>query len=148
MGCDFLRQCHTLNAEFGRDSSHIFKVRWYKAKPGAKVLPIDSAFASPVWEPNRDELGSNPGMHWPPTKWRPSRYPSPNGQEYHGQDDFYLRGIPDGVFDNPGPHEHPICPGYAVVCEVFGKGYVNSSPTVYEVSGTGYIFVEWGQIPI
>ena len=140
---DILRSAHKTTAWVGSDNDTQVTLRWYKCAEGAKVFPHFHAFGSPVWETRPEEWTEGPGVELEPLEWATSNYPAPPGQEFHGRKEWYEKGIPQEVLDNPGPHEHEPCPPLIVpdVCHIrcdpvgvdpdFGGGRVEFLDTTF-----------------
>lgn len=109
MAMDVLRSAHTVPARVGSDNEAESQLRWYKCKPGAKAFPGFHAFGSAVWEPHPDEWTQGPGVKTGPLAWAKKDIVTPPGIEYHGQMEWYQKGIPQSVLDNPEPHKSPTC---------------------------------------
>lgn len=85
-----------------RGSDDTIAIRWYRAKPGAKEFPYPSAFTSSVWDTfagaEEPEVGEVKAYRiWSPTKWKDA----PPGDHFHGDPDWWLRGI-------PAEHRHDV----------------------------------------
>lgn len=106
---DVLRSARIDTAWVGSDNDTTSEIRWYKCAEGAKAFPHFHAFGSPVWEPHPDEWTQGPGVETEPVKWVPSAIDAPPGQEYHGQKEWYERGLPQAVLDNPEVHGRAPC---------------------------------------
>lgn len=106
---DCLRSARVDTAWVGSDNPTQAEIRWYKCAEGANAFPTFHAFGSPVWEPDPDEWTQGPGVETEPVRWAPKDIPAPPGQEFHGSLEWYQKGIPQAVLDNPGPWEHPPC---------------------------------------
>lgn len=106
---DFLRSAHRVPAVVSADGQTSTKIRWYKCKPGAKAFPGFHAFGSAIWEPHPDEWTQGPGVEVGPLEWRPSGINAPPGREFHGQQEWFEKGIPREVLDNPEPRMRPPC---------------------------------------
>lgn len=106
---DFLRSAHRVPAVVSADGQTSTKIRWYKCKPGAKAFPGFHAFGSAIWEPHPDEWTEGPGVKSFPLEWRPAGIRAPAGTEFHGQQEWYEKGIPREVLDDPEPHKRPPC---------------------------------------
>lgn len=109
MVMDVLRSAHKVSATVSADGLTKTKIRWYKAKPGAKAFPGFHSFGSAVWEPHPDEWTQGPGVESFPLEWAPKDIPAPPGREFHGRQEWYERGIPRDVLDNPEPWLTPPC---------------------------------------
>lgn len=117
---DILRSAHKTTAWVGSDNDTQVTLRWYKCAEGAKVFPHFHAFGSPVWEPDPANWTEGPGVELEPLEWVTSVYPAPPGQEFHGRREWYEKGIPQAILDNPGPHEQEPCVAEIVpdVCNI------------------------------
>lgn len=126
--------------ELGTQPGEIRRIRWFKAKPGAKAFPAFHAFGHPVWEPHPDDWQQGPGVYEGPKKWAPSIMPCPPGREYHGELEWFQKGIPPEVFADPVPFEHPPCLGYVVKQRVQGAGRVRLIAPRSRVAGKAFVF--------
>jgi len=106
---DVLRSAHETKARVGSDNETEATLRWYRCAEGAKAYPGWHAFGNPVWEPFKDEWTEGPGVIDPPLKWVPSVIDAPPGTEFHGKKEWFEKGIPQSILDNPEPHKTPPC---------------------------------------
>lgn len=106
---DVLRSAHTVPALVGSDNDAESHIRWYRCKPGAQAFPGFHAFGSGVWEPDPEEWTQGPGVKSFPLTWKPSGILAPPGTEFHGREEWYERGIPQSVLDDPEGHTSPSC---------------------------------------
>lgn len=109
MAMDVCRTGSKLNAWVGADNDTQVEIRWYKCAEGAKVFPAFHAFGHPMWEPHPDEWIRGPGVDTLPFEWAPSVIPAPAGDDYHGPLEWYQKGIPQAVLDDPEPFEREPC---------------------------------------
>lgn len=121
MAMDMLRSCAIQRAEFGQERGTVAQLRWFLCKPGAKAFAGFHAFGSPVWEPQPYEWTQGPGIFEPLDNWSRNHIPCPDGQEFHGEADWFLNGIPTSVLKNPTPWERPECVGYAMTALIGSK---------------------------
>lgn len=140
---DMLRSCMVSYAELGVQRGHRHKIRWFLCKPGAKAFPAWNAIVSPVWEPQPYEWTKGPGVEEDPVGWSPNHIPCPPGQEFHGEAEWYASGIPEDVWANPGPHEHPVCPGYLKRFRVEAKGSLKFRKPGPAIQGSGQFRFEF-----
>lgn len=92
---DIGRTCFVEQVRPWSDSNETILIRWYFAKPGAKIFDGTSMFASPVFDTM--EGGYNPvkGVQVAPFKRlynKGSNLFRPDGQHYHGTKDDFFRG--------------------------------------------------------
>ena len=106
---DVLRSARVDTAWVGSDNDTTAQIRWYKCAEGAKAFPHFHAFGSPVWEPHPDDWTEGPGIETEPVRWAPSVIDATPGQEFHGKQEWYEKGIPRAVLDDPSPHAQPPC---------------------------------------
>jgi hypothetical protein len=101
MVVDILR-CHYLGRVRGLVvGDQVYEVRWYPTAPGAKALPLYTAFGSAVWEPDVFDHFDGPGELHGRNEWRPKKYAKPPGDHYHGLPEWFLDGLPQSVYDGP-----------------------------------------------
>ena len=106
---DVLRSAHVTTARVGSDNATEASLKWYRCAEGAKAFPHFHAFGNPVWEPHKDDWIRGPGVEYPPEKWVSSIIDAPPGQEFHGKKEWYEKGLPQAILDNPEPHATPPC---------------------------------------
>jgi hypothetical protein len=101
-------------------SDDTIAIRWYRAAPGAKEFPLPTAFVSSVWEDDRYSH-TVVGEVLRTREWRSTKLPggAPPGQEFHGDPDWWLHGI-------PAAHRHdtpPNCysPDWCLLLEQGGE---------------------------
>lgn len=100
MAVDVLRACRITRVRAIRGSDQLFRLRWYKCAEGAQALPLYTCFGSSVWEDDRIpfvgcgevELAEHRGSRLLPT---------PAGDHFHGDPDWFLDGVPEEVYLNP-----------------------------------------------
>jgi hypothetical protein len=101
MVTDILR-CHYLGRVTGLVvGDQVYEVRWYPTAPGAKALPLYTAFASAVWEPDTFDGFEGPGELHGRNEWRGKKYKAPPGDHFHGLPEWFLDGLPQEVYDGP-----------------------------------------------
>ncbi len=131
-------------AEFGAVPGTVANIRWFLAKPGAKIFPGWHAFGSPVWEPHPDEWTKGPGVFSEVEAWSKNHVPCPDGQEFHGLAQWYETGIPPEVLADPTPHETTDCWPFGYKVALPGKGsfrfYVQTADTILPSKGW-YFFI-------
>lgn len=109
MAMDVLRSANTTTARVSADGKTKAVLRWYKCAEGAKAFPGFHAFGHPIWEPFPDEWTQGPGVETPPLAWSPALKNPPPGQEFHGEQAWYEKGIPQAILDFPAGHETEPC---------------------------------------
>lgn len=113
MVVDVLRSFHATRAFIDQARTVETRLRWYPSRPGALPFPVQHAFGSPVWEPDRGENFIGPSCVFDGLKYRSRRFAAPDGQHYHGELVWFKTGLPSEVLANIADYQRPICEGYA-----------------------------------
>lgn len=102
MVMDHVKSFGLMRCRIFADSDEEILVRWYPARPDAKVFPGWHAFGHPAWEDaeGRDQF-VGPGMILEGQEWRGSTYPAPPGQHWHGELDWFEHGLPSRPVETP-----------------------------------------------
>lgn len=74
-------------------------VRWYPTAPEAKPLGLWTAFGSSVWEIMRDATLDGRGEPFEGHLWRSSKFTPPPGVESHGEEEWWMEGVPDSAIN-------------------------------------------------
>jgi hypothetical protein len=100
MVCAFLRSCYTTTARLiaGRPDI-VSPITWYFCDPDAQLLPIPSVVQPLQWLPAEEREGDPIGeIAGAPRFYRTGTMVGrPKGTDYHGDDEWWLNGSPDGM---------------------------------------------------
>lgn len=102
---DYLRTGRRQWARLYRDRPDVLtRIRWYKALPGAQLLPIPHTFGFNVYDdPVRFENATAPGFLEAIDHFTHGLNHGQAGTHYHGQADWFLHGAPFGAVNPDGP---------------------------------------------
>lgn len=124
MVMDQLRSCGLSRVRLFANSDEETLIRWYPAAPGALPFPAFHAFGYPVWEEYPDEF-TGPGVFLAGQEWRGNRYPALPGQHFHGDLEWFQKGMP--VAERTSELPTSLC-GTAEVIATGGVEIGGSSP--------------------